>query len=181
MLLQNPFLIVEDRCQVESERFFCFDVALSEEIARICPTRLWIRRRSFPKKRKMRPRNKKPPASSLQKEQRPPDQTIPEPPQVILLEEGKSYQRKHDYFGLGAAPEPVPYTPIQASTHIYAIRYSPDGCKQSAMPKKNFSETAATTAKESPPFWIPITNNEASVNEMFSQSNMALPPEREGT
>lgn len=153
-----------------------FQVALSEEIARICPTRLWIRR-SFPKKRnKMLPRAKKPPPSTLQKEQRPPDQTISEPRQVVLLEEGKCYQRKHDYFGLGAAQEPVPYTPTQASTHIYAVRYSPDGCKQFVMPK-DVSQSATTSTKES--YWIPITNDEASVNDMFSQANMALPPERD--
>ncbi len=169
-----------------------FDVALSEEIARVCPTRLWIRQRTFPKKLKLRQKTKKPsssppPSSSLQKEQRPPDQTVPKPspPQVVLLEEGKSYQRKHDYFGQGNAPESIPYMPAETSTstHIYAVRYSPDGCQQFAMPNpsKGVSHTAAKAKKESPRFWIPITNDEASVNNMFSPANMALPPERDGT
>ena len=158
-----------------------FDVTLSEEIARVCPTRLWIRRRTFPKRHRMRPKNKKPQSSSsLQKEQRPLDQNVPEPPQVVLLEEGKTYHRKHDYFGLGKPPEPpIPNVPAQASTHIYAVRYSPDGCQQFAMP--NSSKDTSHTKEESPPYWIPITNDEASVNNMFSPANMALPPERDGT
>jgi len=102
-----------------------FDVALSKTIGTKCPTRLWIRRRTFSKVKRMNRRQQQGSSS---------DDGLG----AVMLEQGDCYQPGNDYFGKSdskgtkeqdepgentnhnAASIPNPYR----STHIYAIRCS---------------------------------------------------------
>ena len=144
-----------------------FEVTLSKAIESVCPTRLWIRRRPLPKKRRKLKLTFKTKAKQ-QKQQK--EESLDTG--MVLLEQDRCYHRDEDYFGgrgnrdchlpQAATPEdnensgfidgddaspiiPDPYW----STHIYAIRYS-DKCDKDTCSNSSDDERPASSCGSSP-------------------------------